>query len=44
VWIGKESREFSTWDIEGNVDGQLQLKLAESLWRIFVVADRLTST
>lgn len=30
-----------TWDIDGDVHGQLQHKLAESLWWIFVVADRL---
>lgn len=30
-----------TWDIDGDVDAQLQHKLAESLWWIFVVADRL---
>lgn len=30
-----------TWDIDGDVDAQLQHKLAESLWWIFVVAERL---
>lgn len=30
-----------TWEIDGDVDGQLQHKLAESLWWIFVLADRL---
>lgn len=30
-----------TWNIDGDVDGQLQHKLAESLWWVFVVADRL---
>lgn len=30
-----------TWGIDGDVDGQLQHKLAESLWWIFVLADRL---
>lgn len=30
-----------TWTIDGDVDGQLKHKLAESLWWIFVVADRL---
>ncbi len=30
-----------TWNIDGDVDGQLQHKLAESLWWIFVLADRL---
>jgi hypothetical protein len=30
-----------TWDIDGDVDGQLEHKLAESLWWIFVLADRL---
>ncbi|MBY4275378.1 hypothetical protein HQO27_20190 [Rhodococcus fascians] len=30
-----------TWEIDGNVDKQLQHKLAESMWWIFVLADRL---
>jgi len=30
-----------TWDIDGDVDAQLQHKLAESLWWILVLADRL---
>jgi len=30
-----------TWKVDGDVDAQLQHKLAESLWWIFVVADRL---
>lgn len=30
-----------TWEIDGDVDGQLKHKLAESLWWIFVLADRL---
>lgn len=30
-----------TWDIDGDVDSELQHKLAESLWWIFVLADRL---
>lgn len=30
-----------TWDIDGDVDAQLQHKLAESLWWVIVLADRL---
>ncbi|SNS47576.1 hypothetical protein [Rhodococcoides kyotonense] len=30
-----------TWEIDGDVDEQLKHKLAESLWWIFVLADRL---
>ncbi|GGK90799.1 hypothetical protein [Nocardia jinanensis] len=30
-----------TWDIDGDVAGQLQHKLAESLWWILVLSDRL---
>jgi NTP pyrophosphatase (non-canonical NTP hydrolase) len=30
-----------TWNIDGDVNDQLQHKLAESLWWLFVVADRL---
>ncbi|WP_072805023.1 hypothetical protein [Rhodococcoides yunnanense] len=30
-----------TWGIDGDVDAQLKHKLSESLWWIFVVADRL---
>ncbi|OZF39371.1 hypothetical protein CH294_06595 [Rhodococcus sp. 14-2483-1-1] len=30
-----------TWDIDGDVDDQLKHKLAECLWWIFVLSDRL---
>ena len=30
-----------TWSIDGDVDGQLAHKLAEAMWWVFVVADRL---
>ena len=30
-----------TWDIEGDVDGQLKHKLSESLWWVIVIAERL---
>ena len=30
-----------TWGIEGDVDAELRHKLAESLWWLFVLADRL---
>ena len=30
-----------TWEIEGNARGELEHKLAVSLWWIFVLADRL---
>lgn len=30
-----------TWPVEGDVTGQLEHKLAETLWWTFVVADRL---
>ena len=30
-----------TWDIDGDVNGQLEHKLAESMWWVIVVADRL---
>lgn len=29
-----------TWPIEGDVDAQLKHKLAESLWWLFVIADK----
>lgn len=30
-----------TWDIEGDVDAELKHKLAESMWWLFVLADKL---
>ncbi|MET9565144.1 hypothetical protein [Streptomyces tauricus] len=30
-----------TWDIDGDVDAELRHKLAECLWWVFVLADRL---
>ncbi|MFE6483788.1 hypothetical protein ACFVGN_12735 [Streptomyces sp. NPDC057757] len=30
-----------TWGIDGDVDAELRHKLAESLWWVFVLADRL---
>lgn len=30
-----------TWDIDGDVDAELRHKLAECLWWIFVLADKL---
>ncbi len=30
-----------TWPIDGDVDAELKHKLAESLWWVFVLADRL---
>jgi NTP pyrophosphatase (non-canonical NTP hydrolase) len=30
-----------TWDIDGDVDAQLRYKLSESLWWVFVIAERL---
>lgn len=30
-----------TWDIDGDVTAQLEHKLAESLWWVMVIADRL---
>jgi len=30
-----------TWDIDGDVDAELRHKLAECLWWLFVLADRL---
>ena len=30
-----------TWDIDGDVTGQLEHKLAESMWWVMVLADRL---
>lgn len=30
-----------TWDIEGDVDAELRHKLAECLWWLFVLADKL---
>lgn len=30
-----------TWDIDGDVDAELEHKLAESMWWLFVLADKL---
>ena len=30
-----------TWDIDGDVDAELKHKLAECLWWVFVIGDRL---